>query len=146
MKTSAILGLAVAMMASPLTGAHAGDLTEQYALKQRCGEQAVKFFKQGGDKEGMDNSPAGTTSTGYEAHFNPKTLKCFISYTYDTNPFRDKTLKHSISRMVVEVNENKTYASLFYFTDGQMMDCTIGERHCKTPAEWQAAVDEIMGN
>lgn len=145
MKTSAIFGLAVALAAASILSARAGDLTEQYTLKQRCGEQAAKFFAAGGDKEGMDNTPAGTTSTSYEAHFNPKTLKCFISYTYDTNPFRDKTLRRSTSQTLVEVNENKTYGSLFVFADGAVMDCTIGGQKCGSEAEWKVKAAAITG-
>jgi len=144
MRKIVFFGLVAAAIAGQATSAWAGDMTEQYALKQRCGEQVTRYFSEG-NKEGMFEDQSGTHSTSYEAHFNPKTLKCFMSMMYVTSPFRDKTKRASTTRELVEVNENKSYGSLFVFEDGQLMDCQVNGQQCHSATEWKSLAAAVTG-
>ena len=145
MKKSVLWGLASTLVATQALAVGGSDLTERYALKQRCGEQVARYFHAQGNNEGLQEDSSGTNSTKFEAHFNPKSLKCFMSYTYVSNPFRDKKLRGSTTRALIEVNENRTYASLFVFDDGTVMDCVVGDRHCRSASDWEALVIGVFG-
>lgn len=145
MRKSILWGLVSMLAATQVLAAGSSALTERYALKQRCGEQVAQYFRAQGNKEGLQEDPSGTNSTTFEAHFNPKSLKCFMSYTYVSSPFRDKKLKGSTTRALIEVNENKTYASLFVFDDGAVMDCVVSDRHCRSASDWETLVIGLFG-
>lgn len=111
--------------------AHAQPNKELYELQARCGEQAVRAFKQ--DYTPVARTKEGSTQlSNYENHFSAQFNKCFF---LEMVSFYGKN-EASTSLRLFDLNENKQYGSYFKGGSG-IMDCQVRDKQCSSEEEWR---------
>jgi len=122
--------------AIPQGGIDKDSVKKEYELQERCAKGAAEVFHKWYGSEGL--------LTHYTNHYNKKLNKCFI-LIIDTNLPKDKNEHTSISKLLVDVNEQKEYGSFFMFTDTkEIMECIVLGNPCSSETEWDTLIKPYM--
>lgn len=121
----------VAGFAMAMSCVHAQPNKELYDLQARCGEQAVRAFKQ--DYTSVTRTKEGATQLSkYENHFSAQFNRCFF---LEIVSFYGKS-GTSTSMRLFDLNENKQYGSYFKL-GSDVMDCQVRDKQCSSEEEWR---------
>ncbi len=121
---------------STIINSYAGSLKEEYELQEKCAKSAATAFKRYyGEK---------CLLTRYTNHYNRKLNKCFIMVNETGLPKKKGDRPYEFV-VLVDVNENKEYASLFMFSDDNtIMECKLLGEPVSSKAEWDKIVKQYM--
>lgn len=128
--------LIIVCLSIMLSNVYAGSIKEEYELQERCAKSAAEAFRKWYESE--------TPLRHYTNHYNKKLNKCFILVIETTLP-KDKKDSPSISKLLIDVNEQKEYGSFFMFTrNKEIMDCKVLGKPYSSESEWDALVKPYM--
>jgi hypothetical protein len=105
-----------------------------YELQERCSQRATELF----GRDFADNN-GGSQATGhFENHYNSRLNKCFM-IEESTSYARDNGKLTAIRILILlDVNENKTYATFDPIT------CDVQGTTCHSEEEWKKLTKSLM--
>lgn len=107
---------------------------DYYDLQERCGKRCDEFFM---SRYNIDRSEV----CGHKNHYNKKIKKCFILVSCTL--IIDDGGENMELEDIIDVNENKTYAS-FVQRGNDISTCKVFGKNCVSKKEWEKLVKPYM--
>jgi hypothetical protein len=103
----------------------------RYELRERCGESAAKWFRRE-----WDSAISAGLSTTYENHYNRKLDRCIV---LGSVRFPD-----SVLLTLFDLNEKKSYGDFNGSVSNPPAWCYVGEKQCRSEAEWHTLAKPFL--
>ena len=140
-----LCSILVAAFCANSVSAFAQTRRDVYELQERCGKRAEEIYKREWGF-GVSNTEDRQITGHYENHYNMRLNKCFyleISTSYERADAQRKSNLPAVlnSLRLFDINDNKEYAT---FHEGPIVYCMVGEKFCKSQAEWRELIKSYM--
>jgi hypothetical protein len=135
-QSTAMTASTTAPSARALAGAPATDPRVMYELREKCGEDALLWYR----RFHADGTQAASTANhGFTSHYNVRTNAC-LAVTRSVNG-------HQEERKLTDVLENRDIGTLIYQSDSAAApECHVAEQVCKSAQEWAALTAPYMND
>ena len=118
---------------------------DAYEMQQKCAKDAKAYFVENEGSSGISEDTKGTYNKWYENHYNKDLNRCFILVEYKKIGGKGgSTAKWAVYNLI-DVNENRTYASLMTGDSDEAITCIFNDSRCVTSTEWWTKVRAYMG-
>lgn len=115
-----------------------------YELQEKCGKICNEMFQKEYGKGGIKGDKDETLVSNYSNHYNSKLNRCFILITTTTIP-RGKERNALVMKTLFDINENKEYGAFSKFQKESVpFGCMVGDKGCKSQAEFEALIKPYM--